>query len=1167
VASGCLLCAAASHGAPEPLRVAEELPFELATRHPYAGQPSAEPALVWSEALHVPGATYLAPHFARFELAPQDFVLVRSPDRKQVWRYERLGRANLGREGFWSSHVKGDRVVVELYSRWAEGAFGFVIDRVARGYTEREVLEVNGLDGIDRAICGADDSDWAPCFEQSDPQIYDAARTTARLLINGSAGCTGWLVGCEGHLLTNNHCIDSASDALNTDYEFLAEGATCSTNCTGFGACPGIVEATSGTLIRTSAALDYALIKLPDSLAEDYGFLRLRDSGPVVGERIFIPQHAAAWGKRIAVESSDPDDASGFCEVSSLNRPPCTGGPGDVGYQCDTRDGSSGSAVVAYDDLRVVALHHCANCPNRGLNIVDVIASLGADLPACATAQLAGTIELDHTLYRCDLAPTITVRDDSILGAGSVAVSAWSDSESVPETVELAEFPPGRFSGVLALGGEAAQAGDGVLSVGDGDTLHVEYVDADDGAGGANVVQRVSAALDCAAPALAGTRADLVTGTSATVEWTTNEPADGRVEHGESQSLGQLSGVGPLGTEHRIRVGGLAECATHWFSVSSADVAGNTGADDNGGLLFQFDTGRDVRTLHASADTPLGIPDAEPAGAVSTIGVADPRPVTDVEVRVDIDHLSTADLTLALLPPVGPPIQLALAAGGTGDDFTHTLFDDDAPLPIAAGSAPFTGVFRPQQPLGAAIGIAAAGDWRLRVIDRAQTGIGQLLSWELFLSFAPRACGPLADYASHAVEADWCSGGGSGAANLLWDAGERVDFRIELHNGGDETLSGVHAEVVPLDARAQMLDSVAEFADLEPGETRASLAPHLVVQLAPDLACGEHLPFLVQVTSDQGAWTRGFTQVVGDAAPQGGVALVEGFAAGIPAGWSVQDGAADGRSWFADNLNDPASCASVDPFPPLAGGWVAVDSDCAGLLPAPMDEALVSPLVDLGAALGASLEFDHYFQRHAGESAEVDVRSSLTGGAWIHAASWSGTSTGNPEHAVVDLTPLAAGAADVQIRWRYRDASFAWFWYLDNVRVSYASAGPCTMAACAVDTSGPPPVSDLAVQRLALDGTSLGLAWSAACPAPGARVLYGPLDQVAQPALGGAVCGVSAPATWNGVPAGDLWFVVVHDDGQATEGSWGRSSFGERNGLEASGLCGSTLKDLDGTCP
>jgi len=213
--------------------------------------------------------------------------------------------------------------------------------------------------------------------------MYEKARAVARLLINGDEACTGWLIGSQGHLMTNNHCIEVQSDADNTDYEFMAEGATCSTSCNSWFACPGKVEATSGKLIKTGHDLDYSLIKLPDNLTSSYGYLQLRNAMPNIGERIYIPQHPQGWGKQLAVKV---DDGS-FANIYSTSWPPCRGGPGDIGYYADTAGGSSGSPVIAHKDHLVVSLHHCANCPNRGVPINAIISDLGDDLPPGALAN------------------------------------------------------------------------------------------------------------------------------------------------------------------------------------------------------------------------------------------------------------------------------------------------------------------------------------------------------------------------------------------------------------------------------------------------------------------------------------------------------------------------------------------------------------------------------------------------------------------------------------------------------------------------------------------------------------------------------------------------------------------------------------------------------------
>ena len=59
-------------------------------------------------------------------------------------------------------------------------------------------------------------------------------------------------------------------------------------------------------------------------------------------------------------------------------------------------------------------------------------------------------------------------------------------------------------------------------------------------------------------------------------------------------------------------------------------------------------------------------------------------------------------------------MRLSNRNGGSGDNFTNTVFDDEAATAISPASRPFTGSFRPFQPLSAFDGQAIAGTWTLR---------------------------------------------------------------------------------------------------------------------------------------------------------------------------------------------------------------------------------------------------------------------------------------------------------------------------------------------------------------------------------------------------------------------------------------------------------------------
>jgi V8-like Glu-specific endopeptidase len=388
-AGRCALPPPASPGAPVfaprpfqgPERVGEEAPIALKSPEIRTLAGDGGSKIVWSTEIRRDGASYIAPHFSRFDLPPGAALVIRSPRGERSWKLSGTGKGNLGRtKGFWGIHIPGPAAVLELWASGPVPAGAVVLDRFAHGDPPLPGPQPD-------LICGIDDTEEAKCVQTREPEIYDHARAVARLLINGVSACTGWLIGSSGHLMTNWHCIGDAEAAANTDYEFMAEGPTCATDCRSWGACPGTVAAVSADFVKTNWDLDYTLLQLPVNAADTYGYLRLRESGPEIDERIYIAGHPAVWGKRIHDKSTS--DASGHCTVNSLSESPCLGGDHtEVGYYCDSQGGSSGSPVLGYDDHLVVALHHCGGCLNTGVPVQPIIEDLGDDLPVDAIGSL-----------------------------------------------------------------------------------------------------------------------------------------------------------------------------------------------------------------------------------------------------------------------------------------------------------------------------------------------------------------------------------------------------------------------------------------------------------------------------------------------------------------------------------------------------------------------------------------------------------------------------------------------------------------------------------------------------------------------------------------------------------------------------------------------------------
>lgn len=109
--------------------------------------------------------------------------------------------------------------------------------------------------------------------------------------------------------------------------------------------------------------------------------------------------------------------------------------------------------------------------------------------------------------------------------------------------------------------------------------------------------------------------------------------------------------------------------------------------------------------------------------------------VRDINVRINLTHTRVSDLGITLIAPDGTEVLLASRVGGNGDNFTNTVFDDSATNSINSGTAPFTGVFRPAQPLASFNGLLLEGTWTLKIQDFVVPDSGELIEWEMNVSY------------------------------------------------------------------------------------------------------------------------------------------------------------------------------------------------------------------------------------------------------------------------------------------------------------------------------------------------------------------------------------------------------------------------------------------------
>jgi subtilisin-like proprotein convertase family protein len=200
------------------------------------------------------------------------------------------------------------------------------------------------------------------------------------------------------------------------------------------------------------------------------------------------------------------------------------------------------------------------------------------------------------------------------------------------------------------------------------------------------------------------------------------------------------------GNSYAFTIPGQANGTTinYYFAVQDEDAIiietlpkGGNGINPPGtqapsSFFTYFIAPNQVQTF-CSTTTPRVIPDM--SVIYDTIAVGVEGGIKDVDVQLDITHTRVKTLNISLSGPDGTSIDLSSGNGGSGSNFSGTVFDDEAPVSIIAGIPPYTGRFRPEQPLSAFDTRSAHGNWILRIQDSVISQVGSLNSWCLILDY------------------------------------------------------------------------------------------------------------------------------------------------------------------------------------------------------------------------------------------------------------------------------------------------------------------------------------------------------------------------------------------------------------------------------------------------
>ncbi len=122
----------------------------------------------------------------------------------------------------------------------------------------------------------------------------------------------------------------------------------------------------------------------------------------------------------------------------------------------------------------------------------------------------------------------------------------------------------------------------------------------------------------------------------------------------------------------------------------------------------------------------------------AVIEVPDHFTIRDLDVGISLTHTSAFDLQIFLQSPAGTRICLNMydfeKEFFEGQDYTNTVFDDEAELSIVDANAPFTGSFRPIDELSEFDGTASFGQWRLQIYDAFHADTGTFNHFELIFT-------------------------------------------------------------------------------------------------------------------------------------------------------------------------------------------------------------------------------------------------------------------------------------------------------------------------------------------------------------------------------------------------------------------------------------------------
>ncbi len=201
------------------------------------------------------------------------------------------------------------------------------------------------------------------------------------------------------------------------------------------------------------------------------------------------------------------------------------------------------------------------------------------------------------------------------------------------------------------------------------------------------------------------------------LSWTSLQNADQySVEVSKSETFSSLT-LSKSVESSSTTIEGLDFSTTYFWRVKPNNACGE-GAYSEVGSFSTYSV--NCNTYDASG-LPTRIVDAKGGFSEITrvnLDIYDQAVIEDINVNLTIDHSYIEDISIYLVAPDNTKVKLAQNLGDDQEDFTETVFDQEATVPVVFALPPFTGRYRPQGDLSVFNGKNLKGRWRLEVEDR-----------------------------------------------------------------------------------------------------------------------------------------------------------------------------------------------------------------------------------------------------------------------------------------------------------------------------------------------------------------------------------------------------------------------------------------------------------------